>query len=87
MSTYEFINDAEIFNLDLIKLIKYIEKSKLAQKVGFLADYLNSDNGKANEKKRLNGASKKGVNAFLDDIKKQNPTKSKDLNALSAEKE
>jgi chromosome transmission fidelity protein 1 len=87
MSTYEFINEAEIFNLDLIKLIKYIEKSKLAQKVGFLADYLNSDNGKENEKKRLNSASKKGVNAFLDEVKKQNPTKSKDPKAQCADKE
>ena len=27
MSTFDFINEAEIFNLDLIRLIKYIEKS------------------------------------------------------------
>ena len=33
MSTYDFINEAEIFSLYLIKLIKYIDQSKLAQKV------------------------------------------------------
>ena len=71
MSTYDFIDEAEIFNLDLIKLIKYIEKSKLAQKVGFLTNYLNSDEGKENEKKRVNAVKKKGVAAFLEEVKRQ----------------
>lgn len=71
MSTYEFINDADIFNLDMVKLVKYIEKSKLAQKVGFLTDYLNSDLGKENEKKKLNELTKKGVSGFLNEIKSQ----------------
>ena len=87
METYEFINEAEIFNLDLIKLVKYIEKSKLAQKVGFLAEYLNSDKGKENEKKRHNAVAKKGVAAFLDDIKKQTSTLSKGLNQHVTSKE
>ena len=34
LCTYDFINETEISNLDLIKLVKYIETSKLAQKVG-----------------------------------------------------
>ena len=71
MSTYEFINDADIFNLDMVKLVKYIEKSKLAQKVGFLTDYLNSDLGKENEKKKLDKLTKKGVSGFLKEIKSQ----------------
>ena len=71
MSVYDFINEAEIFNLELIKLIKYIEKSKLAQKVGFLTNYLNSDQGKENEKKLLNLEKKKGVSAYLEGLKKQ----------------
>ena len=79
MSTYEFINEAEMFNLDVIKLVKYIEKSKLAQKVGFLTEYLNSEKGKENEKKRENVSSNKGVGAFLAEIKKQAPSRSKNL--------
>ena len=71
MSTYEFISECEIFNLDLIKLIKYIEKSKLAQKVGFLANYLNSETGKENEKKLSDATKKKGVSGFINEVKKQ----------------
>ena len=71
MSTFEFINESDIFNLDIIKLVRYIEKSKLAQKVGFLNDYLNSDKGKENENKKHNETVKKGVSGFLMEMKKQ----------------
>ena len=69
LCTYDFINETEISNLDLLKLVKYIESSKLAQKVGFLAEYLNSDKGKENENKRQNKINQRGVTAFLKRMK------------------
>ena len=83
MSTYEFINEADIFNLDIVKLVKYIEKSKLAQKVGFLTDYLNSDKGKENESKKVNEIAKKGVTGFLNEIKKSSKSEEPKLQTKS----
>ena len=77
LCTYDFINETEISNLDLLKLVKYIETSKLAQKVGFLAEYLNSDKGKENENKRQNEVNQRGVTAFLKRMKNSTSDKCK----------
>ena len=77
LCTYDFINETEISNLDLLKLVKYIETSKLAQKVGFLAEYLNSDKGKENENKRQNEINQRGVTAFLKRMKNSTSDKCK----------
>ena len=60
--------DSEIYNLNIFKILKYVEKSKIAQKLlGFNEKY----NGEVNVKKAAEEAKPKGVNAFLQSMKKK----------------
>ena len=74
--------DSEIFNLNIFKIIRYVERSKIAQKLlGFNEKY----NGQvasttANKAKENNS---KGVNAFLQSIKNKKSKEASEENEVS----
>ena len=69
MEPHVFMSEAEIFNLDLFKLVKYIEKSKIAHKLhGFSEKYSSMADANA----RNNEEESKGVSGFLKALKSKN---------------
>lgn len=65
IETYQLLNEAEIYNMNIFKLVKYVQKSKIGQKLhGFAERYQNAP------KKMNEPQVKKGVQAFLSSVKK-----------------
>ncbi|TRY62784.1 hypothetical protein TCAL_00388 [Tigriopus californicus] len=65
IETYELLNEAEIYNMNIFKLVKYVGKSKIGQKLhGFAEKFQNAP------KKSNQPEVKKGLQAFLSSVKK-----------------
>ncbi len=64
VDTVALMGEAQILNLDLFKLVRYVEKSKIAQKLHGFSDKYGANRAKKEE-------AKKGVGAFLESLGKK----------------
>ena len=62
METSQFMSETQIYNLNVYKLIRYMHKSKITQKLHGFAERYNDGGGGDNGKR---DRPKKGVTAFL----------------------